>query len=895
MKKYFLIVLLVCATGLGKTVHVTVSGGTPTAPYATEETATHSIQTAVNTLVAGDTCTIHAGTYYEKVTLPNACDGGVSTRITIQGDAGEVAIIDGSTPITGWTVCASNEPGLTVNGTTNTHYASIYKAQVASELIATETTKIAVYEDGVALKVGRWPQQSSAYGRDVYTFIPITALCEGLQSTIIDLTNLTQADGYWTGAWLDIWVHNMNNVVLRKRITNFVASSDTLTFADALTGNQWLTMAAGSKPDAWSILNHPMLITAIGEYYLDPTPVGGYYTLYVWPTVAGDPDTSGISIRMPYQTYGITANTANNNDYVTINNLTVRNIAGTGIYWNAGASLYNQSVYITNCTVQDCFTNGIQNYYSNDCKVTGCTVYNITGASGYGIILGTGTNALISGCTTSACEGTQIRFGSITHGEIVNNTVSAGTGIHGNGISTYGTMSGDRITRMITAYKPCDYICIAKNNVHNANITTNYCEHLVVYANVVANDGGIPCSMWPSLYKNYQAFLNNTFYGAPQHNSLGLAYNYGAYFYAGWVADYEDAKPSYTIVNNILDGIAGCHSPDYWLPGGVWETSCISQFDYNLYTAYQWAQSATTHWDDHMTTHSNEIYNSSLTTVYSDYLNKDMTLASKSPAIGEGVNLSTIRTALGLATYTNCDFTTDITNRPWNSPPSMGAYETGAYQYNFSVSTPGTSATVVAGQPMVDLVTTTAFDYDTSGESGVVTWVVTSVPVISANAPAISAAGVLTWTPGTSPSQVGSYVFTITATDDGPTPDASIVRTLAVLVTAKSVNAAIALNSIPVQQTTALGSTWRLNTVAKDNDTGENSSLNSWTISNEPSGMTIGLHTGVIEYIPIYPGLYRSIRVTVSDNATPTPSTTYTEFNLEVSTGIYYGTTFRSN
>jgi hypothetical protein len=102
MKKTILICIcltLFTLVGHGKDYHVTTTGkdsnaGSSKAPFRT-------IQRAANIMTAGDTCYIHAGTYYECVKPANSGAEGSSMVFTAFRD--DQVVVNGGKPLTGWT------------------------------------------------------------------------------------------------------------------------------------------------------------------------------------------------------------------------------------------------------------------------------------------------------------------------------------------------------------------------------------------------------------------------------------------------------------------------------------------------------------------------------------------------------------------------------------------------------------------------------------------------------------------------------------------------------------------------------------------------------------------------------------------------------------------------
>ncbi len=103
MKKYslpLLLALLVTASS-GKEFHVSINGidsndGSATKPYKT-------ISAAARVAQPGDTITVHAGTYRERVTPPRGGESDAK-RIVYQAAPGEKVIIKGSEVVRDWKV-----------------------------------------------------------------------------------------------------------------------------------------------------------------------------------------------------------------------------------------------------------------------------------------------------------------------------------------------------------------------------------------------------------------------------------------------------------------------------------------------------------------------------------------------------------------------------------------------------------------------------------------------------------------------------------------------------------------------------------------------------------------------------------------------------------------------
>jgi hypothetical protein len=127
-------------------------------------------------------------------------------------------------------------------------------------------------------------------------------------------------------------------------------------------------------------------------------------------------------------------------------------------------------------------------------------------------------------------------------------------------------------------------------------------------------------------------------------------------------------------------------------------------------------------------------------------------------------------------------------------------------------------------------------------------------------------------------------------------PATDIVGTVRPQGVADDIGAYEGVNSDPVlgsigKQTIVLTAAISCTATVTDAD-GIGGTLHTFTLSNNPTWLTIGANNGVLAGTPPYPGLWRNVRVTVTDGG---GATDYEDFLIEVTTGTYYGPVMRLN
>lgn len=136
--------------------HVAV-GGVDAAGRGSSDQPFATIQYAADQMVAGDTCTVHAGTWRETVVPPRS--GTSAARITFRAAPGETVTISGADPIDGWTQ----------------HSGSIWKAPMAASFFSRATPGSGanlydaavhnqadqVFVDGEMMPIARWPNAAT--------------------------------------------------------------------------------------------------------------------------------------------------------------------------------------------------------------------------------------------------------------------------------------------------------------------------------------------------------------------------------------------------------------------------------------------------------------------------------------------------------------------------------------------------------------------------------------------------------------------------------------------------------------------------------------------------------------------------------------------------------------
>lgn len=341
-------------------------------------------------LAAGDTLLVRGGRYYETVTL--TVQGSEGSPITIQNYPEEEVVMDGTQPVADWAQCTSDEPFLTVQGVTNPNYANIYKAKIPAALlpsIRADTTqnkiedfkKFMLFEDGVHSRIARWPDQEFGYGYDTSLFNSVAPEAYGETNFLLDTARLDQADDYWVGAFIDVWSHAANNIIVRRFITSNSQSEHTITFHAPLAQ----PISYGTQPDAYSIINHPHVLNNPGEYAhtTEVENIEGvdYYWFYFWPK-----DTVNLEnkITIPSKGRGIYGL---DKQYITFDGFSVMGYTERAIYLKKQSLSNIEDIIIKNCIVQDAGYSGIQLDGAKNAIVENCVVNR---TSGFGIYLAGG-------------------------------------------------------------------------------------------------------------------------------------------------------------------------------------------------------------------------------------------------------------------------------------------------------------------------------------------------------------------------------------------------------------------------------------------------------------------------------------------------------------------------
>jgi hypothetical protein len=606
-----------CTTGNYSIVNRDCSGSDGDA-YAT-------IQEGVDASQPGEVVQVRGDIYHEQVDIQ--VNGTLANRITIQNYPGETPILEGTQVLTGWVQCAADDPYLTVQGEVNPQYAHIYRTSV-SALPASQNPNVdnlvVLYEDGDFMLPAQEPDQSTII-QNQKLFIPIEEESAGLTEYLIDSDTLTQADNYWAGADVWVWLHLQNNNIESHRIVSSSQAQRSITFADSLSAP--LAVTAGSNPDAYSIYNHPHLLDQPGEYFYTPEPDGGGdYWIYVRPRDT-DHLTSGIGINdeqigfFPNQGFG---------NHVTIDGFEIRGFSGN---WtrNGGVIVpysYNHAgLEVKNCHIHHNYGDGISLYQGSDDLVENNTIDMNFGAGLEGF---DHTNLIVKYNTVRNHEGTNVSFRGNERMEIIGNRIGGFLGTHGNGMAIYDGCNGVLVA---------DNIITVERNVP---LTFNTMGNLVLCNNVLYSGNSTRIIASWSVGTGYHLAFNNLILGADTEN-----------------ATYFRTTGDKVFRNNIVDG--GSLSGD-----GALEST------YNMYTAFAW---------DQPDLHPTEIDGREVSKdeLFEDYASLDFHSRQNSPARDAGVSMADVVQDYGLTTlFPAYDFYSDLDG---NARLVAGEWDLGPYQF----------------------------------------------------------------------------------------------------------------------------------------------------------------------------------------------------------------------
>jgi parallel beta-helix repeat protein len=565
-----------------------------------------TIQRAADIVQPGDRVTVKAGRYAESVRLKTS--GTPQKPIVFVGADGHATVLDGADVLTGWQRCKSP---LACGGNANS-------AQLYWTWLPEDTTVFSanLYEGETMLVLAQDPPAPDPFYYDDRSVMrPVPA--DGYSSTqITDKEYFTQeSSDYWVGA--TVLVRTGNNAVMPRTIAGYDPDEGRITFAET-------TRHINLGKDQFSVMNHPALIRAAGQYaVLAPGP-DGRRKVVLWPK---DKESLERDITCSVRKVGFHIN---GKSHVHIDGFRIRRYSGNTGDLRAGNGILNlahtptSGVVVRNCDVLQCKAGS--GYWAIHCA--GCSEsviehnYVHHNQMNRGICTLGSTNhrtrrVTIRNNVIQRCGGTGITFYHVDDSKIVGNTVVGNRGNHANGI---------------TCYLHSRNILISGNTVLDGNmaITVQESSDVTIRNNLLSGRDGQ--SRILVLYGRGEriSVLNNTILNSSTGGGISIP---------------KDAK-HYTIKNNITDGML--HGRDSEQMAGV-------VLENNLYTKLSWVQKADTLGE-------NAVIERDLNKIFVDPGRGDYRLRPDSPARDAGATVSVAEDIDGV-------------QRPQGKAFDIGAYE----------------------------------------------------------------------------------------------------------------------------------------------------------------------------------------------------------------------------
>jgi hypothetical protein len=479
--KHFIFLLLLCFSSFATTYHVAKTGNDTTGDGLSFETAWATIGKAENNVSPDDTVIVYEGDYYETTNWLNG--GSDGSPVTVIANTGDTVRLMGSTQLSTWTQCQSDDPHLTVQTVINPNYANIYYAEFAS---LTSTKPVLLYEDGSLLKLASEPDRSVA----VPTFSDEFAAGTGFGSGYIDDTvNRDEADDYWNdGDAIIIFYDSSGNSVSSSIyiVTDFANTNSRISFSG-------FTSATGDK---YCLLNHPHSIKAAGEYCYTLDLVSGNYRIYCWPL-----DTDNLSSgNMSYTNTG-TASQTIDAGYITFDGLDIC-CGGQG---SAGMirCVEEVGIIIQNCNIHDAATPLCGFFGVTSPQFLNCTLSNAWLAGSRGITCGkngasswTTGGTIISNCTFTAIDSSAI-FLDRNGGEIViSDCTMTNLGEHAGCASVYGHKDGQEDIIIRRNVMINDHACLQMHGYAGVYSDEDEVRDIYILSNVMMNENSAKVTIW---------------------------------------------------------------------------------------------------------------------------------------------------------------------------------------------------------------------------------------------------------------------------------------------------------------------------------------------------------------------------------------------------------------
>jgi len=481
---------------------------------------------------AGKTVYVRGGTYPETVTFSQG--GSAGSPLTLARYQSETPILEGSyaIPKSAWTACADAGDALG-----NANWANMYYCT----LPAGPNTSSNLYQGSDTLNLAQDCEPANRW--NYYDQTNWHQRATGVTRTTITDANLpTYGGADLVGGY--VGVRTTSNHVGMGQITNWDSGTNTITFADI-----------GADPEQSGTKYIYVIYNSPADYQFDDAGeyvIGEDRYCVVWPWDATDLTTAAdgtvtVSVR-GWQMY------LSSYDYIVVDGLTFRRGYAVAIYDN-----YADHCTIKNCTITECCN--LNGPATNHVYMLGeaTTFEGNTMSYGRGEMRGlvcSGDDSVWSGNTIDHYSGAAMFASGSDRCQIIDNTITNGTGPHTNAI----------------AIQACaDKVLIARNKiVDTPRLTVSVSENVIICHNVfdyatwdaywLSDNGG--CT-------GYLRCFNNTMLGP------------GTYY---WVKNLASGWTTSVFTNNVIDSSnasPGTHTYNVFTSDNHWTLGTGESVNYS--------------------------------------------------------------------------------------------------------------------------------------------------------------------------------------------------------------------------------------------------------------------------------------------------------------------------